>query len=331
MAFSAAFLNVSAFLPLKLDRDNYPLWHTHSHCPPAFLLDDEDQLTDNINPLYEPWIQQDQMVLSWHISSLSPSVMHIVVKCISAAEAWKALQDRYAPSSHNRVIQLRGELLNLCHGDLCISDYFDKINTLADQLALSSSPMADSDLIATILNNVGPLYENNVASIQARETLISYAALEALLLSAKTRHLTFTLSGGTFVLAMTAMATNCGRKVPTFAGFTHGGDRGAPRGGHQPRPRAVAGSQQSRSNDGLLGAGPSCTDRPPIRCQIYSRNGHSAINCYKRMNIAYENRVPSAHFTAITAQSSRVSPASTAPTTWLLDSGTNTHITNDLG
>ena len=302
--------------------------------PSAFLLDDDSHITDTINPLYEPWIQTDQMVLSWLTSSLSPPVMHVVVKCISAAEAWKALQDRYAPSSHNRVIQLRGELLNLRRGDLSIADYLDKLNTLADQLALSGSPIVDADLIATIMNNVGPLYENTVASIQARETPISYAALEALLLSAETRHLTFQLSGDPSVPVLTAMAANRGRRTTTPTGFARGGGRGAvpPRSGHQARPYTAAAPNPGRINGGILGAAPSSSDRPPLRCQICRRNGHSAIDCYNRMNTSYEGCVPSARLTALAAQSNRVpSSASPAPTTWLLDSGANTHITNDPG
>ncbi|RXH82609.1 hypothetical protein DVH24_036950 [Malus domestica] len=156
MASSVAtpLTNVSAFLPLKLDRHNYLLWRAQfvpllrsrslmpfvdgtSKYPPAFLIDDDGQLTDAINPLFEPCIQQDQMFLS-------PPVMHVVVKCVSAAEAWTALQERYAPSSHNRVIQLRGELLNLRCGDLSIFDFLDKINNLADQLALSGALMSDA-------------------------------------------------------------------------------------------------------------------------------------------------------------------------------------------
>ncbi|BBH01637.1 hypothetical protein Prudu_011964 [Prunus dulcis] len=39
------------------------------------------------------------------------------------------------------------------------------------------------------MNNVKPLYESTVASAQARETPITYADLEALLLSAEQRHL----------------------------------------------------------------------------------------------------------------------------------------------
>ncbi|KAB2629275.1 hypothetical protein D8674_034070 [Pyrus ussuriensis x Pyrus communis] len=206
-----------------------------SQCPLPFLIDDDGHLTDVINPLFEPWIQQDQMVLSWITSSLSPPVMHVIVKCVSAAEAWTTLQERYAPSSHNHVIQLRGELLNLRRGDLSISDFLDKINNLADQLALSGAPMFDANLIATILNNVGPLYENIVAFIQARETPISYAALEALLLNAERRHLTFPLTEDTSLPSMTAMVANRGR-----SGGRSGGARGGGRTGFLPRPHGSA-------------------------------------------------------------------------------------------
>lgn len=133
--------NVFAFFPLKLDRHNYPLWQAQfvpllrsrrlmpfvdrtSKCPPTFLLDDEGHLTDDINPHFKPWIQQDQMVLSWLTSSLSPLVVHVVVKCVNVVEAWKSLQERYASSSHNQVIQLCGKLLNLRRGDLSIADFF---------------------------------------------------------------------------------------------------------------------------------------------------------------------------------------------------------------
>ena len=141
MASSAALTNVSTFLPLKLESHNYPLWCAQfvpllqsrslmpfvvdtSQCPPTFLLDDEGQLIDTIYPLFESWIQQDHMVLSWLTSSLSPPIMHVVVKCINDVEEWKAFQEKYAPSSHNRVIQLRGELLNLHRGDISIANFF---------------------------------------------------------------------------------------------------------------------------------------------------------------------------------------------------------------
>lgn len=49
------------------------------------------------------------------------------------------------------------------------------------------------------------------------------------------------------------------------------------------------------------------------------------------MNTAYESRVPNACLTALAAQTPRSALTPTVPTTWLLDSGANAHITNNPG
>lgn len=72
-------------------------------------------------------------------------------------------------------------------GSLSISEYLDKINVIADQLALAGSPMTEGDLVTIIMNSLGPQFEHIVSSAQARVTLITYDDLEALLLSAKRR------------------------------------------------------------------------------------------------------------------------------------------------
>ncbi|BBH01636.1 NAC domain containing protein 2 [Prunus dulcis] len=43
--------------------------------PSPFLQDDKGKLTDDINPAYDTWIQQDQLVLSWINGSLSSMVL----------------------------------------------------------------------------------------------------------------------------------------------------------------------------------------------------------------------------------------------------------------
>lgn len=47
--------------------------------------------------------------------------------------------------------------------------------------------MSDSNLVAIIMNNVGPLYETTVNFFQARDSPITYDTLEALLLSVECR------------------------------------------------------------------------------------------------------------------------------------------------
>lgn len=108
-----------------------------------------------------------------------------------------------------------------------------------------------------------------MASIQARETPISYATLETLFLSAETRHLTFTLSRDT---SIPTMAANQGRRVHAPASFSRNGGRAGvpPLGGFGPCPNGnVTGHPRPNGNDvSVLSAGPSFADRPPLKCQI---------------------------------------------------------------
>ncbi|TQD74892.1 hypothetical protein C1H46_039565 [Malus baccata] len=133
------------------------------------------------------------MILSWITSSLTPKVLATIVNKIDSASAWSSLQERYASTSQNRIIQMRTELMNTSRGDLSIADYLDKINVIVNNLALSGAPVSESDLVAIIMSKVGPQYETTVASAQARDTPITYTSLETLLLGAEQRYKTFSL------------------------------------------------------------------------------------------------------------------------------------------
>ncbi|XP_061989254.1 RNA-dependent RNA polymerase 1-like [Rosa rugosa] len=196
--------SVSHFLSIRLDRTNYPLWLAQmsqilkgrklmgivdgtNPCPPCFLADSEGKLSDTVIPNYENWIAQEQTVLSWINETLTPSVLATVARSTSAFSTWRSLARRYASQSENQVLQLRSDLLRTFRGNLSISDYLYKINSIADNLALAGHPMTDEDLVSIIMNNVGPLYETTVSFAQARDTPITYDFLEALLLSTERR------------------------------------------------------------------------------------------------------------------------------------------------
>lgn len=169
------------FLSIKLDRNNYPLWLAQilptlkgrkllgyvdgtSRCPPCFKVNEAGQLTDEINPAYDVWMAQDQMVLGWINNSLTPAVLATVARSTTSFTTWSSLAKRFASQSQNRILQLRGELLRTMRGNMTIADFLDKINSISDNLALAGSPMSDSDLVSIIMNNVGPLYETTVSS-----------------------------------------------------------------------------------------------------------------------------------------------------------------------
>ncbi|KAL9668585.1 hypothetical protein QQ045_006121 [Rhodiola kirilowii] len=352
-------------LTLKLDENNYPLWLAQIRplirsrrllsiidgteiCPPQFLPPQTNspptdgsptsQSTAALepNPAYDLWIQKDQTVLSWLTSSLTPPILSIVSRLDSAREVWIALERRFASTNQNRLLQLRSQLFRTMRGDLTISAYLDKIKRLADNLALSGSPVSDSDLLTIIMTNVGPLYENTVAAVQARETPITYPDLEALLLSAEQRLQPAAVAAPD--TALTALAATRGR------GNFSRGRRPSSRGNISSHHGSFSGNSSRGSSNhrggfsnshgpsaGLLGPHPGSTfshgqpNKSSVRCQICHKPGHSALTCRHRLNVAYESSPPPERLTAYSAQT-----ASGGPTPWVFDTGANTHVTNDL-
>ncbi|KAB2603618.1 hypothetical protein D8674_004623 [Pyrus ussuriensis x Pyrus communis] len=125
--------------------------------------------------------------------SLTPKALALIVNKTNSASTWSSLQERYASTSQNHIIQMCIELMNTSRGDISIADYLDKVNVLADNLALSGALVSKSNLVAIIMSKVGPRYETTIASAQPCDTPIAYNALKALLLSAEQRHNAFSL------------------------------------------------------------------------------------------------------------------------------------------
>ncbi|PRQ49062.1 putative transcription factor interactor and regulator CCHC(Zn) family [Rosa chinensis] len=343
--------HVSHFLSIRLDRTNYPLWLAQitpilkgrklmgivdgtNPCPPCFLADSDGNLSDTVNPNYENWIAQEQTVLSWINGSLTPSVLATVARSTSAFYTWRSLARRYASQSQNRVLQLRSDLLRTFRGNLSISDYLDKINSIADNLALASHPMGDADLVSIIMNNVGPVYETTVSSAQARDTPITYDSLEALLLSAERRMADQHQGALDLSSQLTALhisnsgrARGRGRHQTSFSGGRTPYPPSSFGRSSTPTPFGTRGRGISTGGTSILGPHPSTTTSSSgrISCQICHRSGHSALDCYNRLNLSFEGRVPTKQLSALAASVS--TPSSS---TWLLDSGANTHVTSDL-
>ncbi|KAL6274923.1 hypothetical protein ACE6H2_000261 [Prunus campanulata] len=323
--------SVASVLTLKLDRTNYPLWLAQitpllksrglmgfvkgtTTCPPSVVKDKDN--TEKVNPAYDDWIRQDQLILSWINGSLSPSVLGPVARYTTSRDTWLSLEKRFASQTLHRIIHLRGELLRTTRGDSSISEFLDKIN---------------------------------VSSAQARDSPITYEGLEALLLTAERRF----QSQGLNLNEVTPTALVAGRgsgRGGGYRGGRNGGFRGGSSfsrgGGRFPSPQSSSSStggynghnrnfphsnnrrfsSPSQTSGSSQPSGSSVVSGR-VNCQICNRPGHTALDCYNRMNLAYEGRIPSPQLSAMAAHS--YSPA--ASRTWLLDTGANAHITPDAG
>jgi len=116
-------------ISLKLTNTNYLYWRIQmlpyllgqgvfgfvdgsNTCPSTHVLA-HDGISLQVNPLFQTWKQQDQLILSALLSSLSIEVLHLVVGCQSACSAWGTLERALASTSNSRIMQLHGSLQDL--------------------------------------------------------------------------------------------------------------------------------------------------------------------------------------------------------------------------
>ncbi|CAL8082768.1 unnamed protein product [Prunus armeniaca] len=215
-------------------------------------------LSYEVNPAFEDWIQQDQMGLSWLNGSLSPAVLATVTHSTSVHLTWLSLEKHYTSQIQNRLLQLHCDLLQTTRGDLSIADFLDKVNSLVDNLALSCSP-CDSDLRGTTM-----VASHGHGGFHGRGSFGQRGGRG--------------FSGGSFF---------------------HGG-----RGSFSSSTDGVLGVVSSSSNgvSSSFSSGASSSSMAPgptafpsgsrILCQICGRGGHAALDCYNRMNLAFEGRIP---------------------------------------
>ncbi|KAB2617188.1 hypothetical protein D8674_013057 [Pyrus ussuriensis x Pyrus communis] len=226
-------------------------------------------------------------------------------------------------------VQYDQMILSWINGDLSIVDYLDKMNAIFDNLALAGKPVDDDELVQIILNNLGPAYEMTMNTAQARDTPITYPTLEALLLTTERmmNEQAAPLLEAAPVNAFVTARGRGGRSRGNGRGMALAGRGGATGNQRGANPRNNYFTNSMRPNFACNGEKfNSAGER--IICQICGKQGHPALDCYQRMNDAYEGRIPAKKLTAMATSSIPVTRQNNGQ--WLLDTGANAHVTPDL-
>ncbi|PRQ50087.1 putative RNA-directed DNA polymerase [Rosa chinensis] len=364
--------NLGPVIPVRLTETNYLLWKSvflpvlHKYhllsivdgsepCPPEKVLSPSGELI--LNDAFVSWFERDQQLLIWINSTLSDSVLPYVIGCSHARDLWLNLEARFAGLSQAHLLHLKARLQTAKKGSLSMTAYLQLLKGYADSLAALGAPVSDSDLVAYCLQGLTEEYSAFATALRTRMGIlpVTSAELHNLLLSEEIiledrKQLNLEASAPVSAFAATPIAS-------------HGGARG----GSNFRGR----SRHPNFRGGARGGSfTSASSRPRIQCQICERQGHSAIDCYNRMNHAFVGRIPPAKLSALFAAPTTVvpppSPSATLPTpvafntqpssqtpsvhppysptspgfnfysapvansSWLADSGASQHVTPDL-
>ena len=148
-----SFINPHNIVTVKLNRDNFLLWKAQiipymrgqrvfsfldgTITPPPQVIPNPDTAStiDSIeNPEFLTWVQQDQLIMSTLLSSLTEGVLTQVVGCTTSRDLWMALERMFTSQSRARIMQIHYQLATTKKGGSLISDYFQKFKGLADTL-----------------------------------------------------------------------------------------------------------------------------------------------------------------------------------------------------
>ncbi|GAU50539.1 hypothetical protein TSUD_409840 [Trifolium subterraneum] len=132
----------AALVSPLLDGKNYHAW-SRSMMKVVIMknklrfLDGSCPMPDQFAPTYEPWIRCNNLVLSWLMNSVVPTISQSLVYTDSAAQAWSDLKARFSRADRVHVASLQRELYVLRQESSSVTEFFTKLKGLWEELELS--------------------------------------------------------------------------------------------------------------------------------------------------------------------------------------------------
>ena len=206
-------------------------------------------------------------------------------------------------------MHLRSQLFSITKGNSSITEYFQRVKTLADTLAAIGQPLPAYEIALSLLNGLDSSYDPLVASISTHVDPLTLEDIYSHLLSFEQR-----LERHTANVESTMGSANMATRNDHSCGRNNGRNSNQQ---HSPQPA----SSRDRSRGRGRGSSFSSDSRPT--CQLCGKTGHIAPKCFHRFDLSYQGSSPnmSAYFTA---------PQNAADMNWYPDTGSTNHLTNDL-
>jgi hypothetical protein len=331
---------VSQFLPILRCNDLLGIVDGSEPCPPKTLTNAETQ-EQQPNPAYVLWQKRDQQLLSWIICSLTPSLVSSMYGLNTSYSAWTTLATRFASQSKSRISHLKRQLQNLQQGSKTCTEYLNTAKKWADQLAAGGKPVDDDDLISFITSGLNPAFNSFVTifNFSCRDKEMSFLDFQAellsheILLENQQQH-SITPETGSFALYTnkspnTSFHTAHPNSTRTPFVPSNRKPKFTPRSHPSPKfsPHVSNNTNSHQGNFGPRQGGSQFPTQQGTRtsCQICGKPNHSALDCYHRMDYAYQGRHPPTQLAAMMVHTN----ADLGTQDWLADSGANTHITVD--
>jgi hypothetical protein len=93
-------------------------------------------MPDAFDPTFEPWIRCNNLVLSWLINSVVPTISQSLVYTDVASQALSDLKARFSRTDRVRVSTLQRDIYALLQDSSYVTEFFTKLKGLWEELEL---------------------------------------------------------------------------------------------------------------------------------------------------------------------------------------------------
>ncbi|XP_062232780.1 uncharacterized protein LOC133930092 [Phragmites australis] len=162
-AQAVAVLNVKTLVPVTLDlaAANYTKWRGLFLVILGKYALADHVLSDDSHPDRPDWVRMDCVILAWLYSSISVELLEIVMSSSSTAHiVWRGLEHQFLGNCEQRTLNLSAEFHCFVQGDLSVTDFCQRLKSMADGLADLGEPVSDRTLVLTMLKGLNDKFRH---------------------------------------------------------------------------------------------------------------------------------------------------------------------------
>ncbi|KAF7803687.1 putative clathrin assembly protein [Senna tora] len=111
---------------------------------------ESDAVAGTLSEKYIAWIEQDQLLLSWLLSTMSDSMQTLLVGIDHSYLLWDKVAEYFATHTLAKVHQYRAELRTVKKGSKTVTEFLLKIKSIVDSLIAIGSPVSKAVLDSTV-------------------------------------------------------------------------------------------------------------------------------------------------------------------------------------
>ena len=140
------------------------------------------------SPAYTEWEEQDSLLCTWILSTISPSLLSRFVLLRHSWQVWDEIHSYCFTQMKTRSRQLRSELRSITKGSRTVTEFIARIRAISESLASIGDPVSHRDLIEVVLEALPEEFDPIVASVNVKSEVVSLDELGSQLLTQESRN-----------------------------------------------------------------------------------------------------------------------------------------------